>query len=491
MKKKMNFTRVLKFLFLFVLLGMWGHQEAYSQSKENDITITAGSSFYSNLIGLDEELPFWLHANRNGVVDQTSANVLGYISGNGTHNLNDNFSFKAGANIYTRYSDHSAFVNTLYAKLTGYNFILAAGKFIDPLAKKEDALSTGSFMYSNNAKPIPKIAFYTDGFVGVPGTNGIVRYSGMFAHGWFEDDRYVRDAYLHEKYFYLNIRYAFFDAIGGIVHNVQWAGTSQGRGKLPSGFKTFREVVFANGSSDSGAPGGEQSNAVGNSVAAYDFSLGLYFNKFDLRAYRLFYLEDKVSTRFRSPWDGIWGLKIEPKEWTLIQNVLWEHINTKRQDAFDFEPRGTASYYNNWIYRTGWTYQGRVIGNPLILTDGGIERPIYNNIIIGHHIGISGQFMKNLDYSLKYTYSRNYGVAADQVIEQRPNSECGRTSVTCAVLRPLSEVKKVNHSMMFELRSTLPANKRFSYAIALTSDIGELYEDRMGIMANIEYKIHP
>ena len=59
---------------------------------------------------------------------------------------------------------------------------------------------------------------------------------------------------------------------------------------------------MAKGSSSKNAPLGEDSNVVGNSIGAYDFNLGLIFNNVNLNIYRIFYLEDKVSTRFRSPW---------------------------------------------------------------------------------------------------------------------------------------------------------------------------------------------
>lgn len=487
----MNSNLQLRVLFTAVLLFSAGSNlDLFAQNDQGDLNIKAGSSFFVNPTGFEEELPFWLHANRYGVVDQSSANTLGYISGNGAYDFNKNFSLEGGADIYTRFEDHSAFVNKFYARIKGYDFALSAGKFIDPLTMKEDELSSGSFMYSRNASPIPKIAFHTDGFAAVPGTNGIVRYNALFAHGWFEDDRYVRDAYLHEKYFYLGIKYDFFDAVGGIVHNVQWGGVSQDRGQLPSGLETFWEVITATGSSDPDAPGGEQSNAVGNSIAAYDFSLGLFFDKFDMRAYRLFYLEDKVSTRFRSPWDGVWGLTVKPKGIPFIQNFLWEHINTKRQDSFDFEPRGTASYYNNFVYRTGWTYQRRVIGNPLLLSDGSINRPIYNNIIIAHHFGLAGEITKNLQYKFLYTFSRNYGESNDQIIERLPREDCSGTEGTvCATLRPLSSVKEINHSFLVELYSDLQFIDKLRYGIYLSSDVGELYDNRFGFGINLEYDI--
>ncbi|MEX0609603.1 MAG: capsule assembly Wzi family protein [Balneolaceae bacterium] len=488
--------KTLLYISLFSCISSAVIAQVRSGDETADFKLKAGTIFTSNVSGLNSELPFWLHANRDGTIDQSSANALLYVDGSSYLYKGRDFSVETGGRFISRYSDDSAInFNELYVHATAYSFKLSAGRFIDPLASKEDELSTGSFMISRNATPIPKVAFYTDGFTGVPGTQGIIRYNALFAHGWFEDDRYVQSPYLHQKYFYLSIKYAFFDAVGGIVHNVQWAGESQNPnvGQLPSGWDTFSTVVFARGSKNEDAPGGEQTNAVGNSVAAYDFSLGLFFKDFDMRAYRLFYLEDKVSTRFRSPWDGVWGLTIKPKNIPLVKNFLWEHINTKRQDSFDFEPYGTSRYYNNFIYRTGWTYNRRVIGNPLLLSDGADgsdDYPVYNNIIIGHHFGISGSLLADINFTIKYTFTRNYGVFEEQIITQYHYSECSDIPDTiCADLRPLEEVKKINHSFILEVSSTIPNNESIKYGVSLTSDFGELYGDRLGLMVNLEWEI--
>lgn len=481
---------MIRFSILLVLFLINGIDFLFAQSAgKQDFKI--GTSVLFNPAGYSADLPFWMHANKDGIVNQNAANAILYAEGFRTFYNKNNWKLDAGAKIVSRFTDDPAlYFNQLYGKVSFHTFTLAGGRFIDPLSEKEDELSTGSFIVSRNAVPIPKVAFYTDGFTGVPGTQGIVRYNAYFSHGWFEENRYVRNAYLHQKYLYLSIKYAFFDAVGGIIHNVQWAGESRNLGDLPGGWDTFTQVVFARGSKDENAPGGEQSNAVGNSVAAYDFSLGLDFPKFHMRAYRLFYLEDKVSTRFRSPWDGIWGLTIKPKNSSLIQNFLWEHINTKRQDSFGFEPRGTASYYNNGIYRTGWTYHRRVIGNPLLLTDGSGNRPVYNNIIIGHHFGLAGELSENLNYTLKYTFTRNYGERNDQIIRRLPQEQCGAIrGQICAELRPLSEVKKLNHSFLLELRSYFPSYSKLHYGIMLSADFGELYGDRFGIGLNLEYQL--
>ena len=110
----------------------------------------------------------------------------------------------------------------------------------------------------------------------------------------------------------------------------------------------FTNVLFAQSAEpDSNASGSDISNAIGNSVAAYDFRLNANLEKFQFKAYRLFYLEGWVSTWFCSLWDGMWGAGIEFDEENRWENeIFWEHMNTKRQDSFDYEPHGRAILAN-------------------------------------------------------------------------------------------------------------------------------------------------
>ncbi len=457
-----------------------------AQFQPEIITSSFGLESHLSLSSLDAELPFWLHNQQFGKVDQYSSNALLYGAVKSDLYSRDSFSIVMGGELVGRVSENSTlFLNQFYVESNLGSIKLSGGRFHDPLALKEEELSTGSFIVSRNVTPIPKVAIYTDGFVPIPGTNGILNVNGLLSHGWFTDNRFTNNAYLHQKYFYLGIKYAFFYAKGGIIHNVQWAGNNYLEGNLPDSFKDFLEATFAIGSSDRRAPAGEQSNALGNSVAGYDFSLDIFLKSADLRAYRLFYLEDKVSTRFRSPWDGIWGVSVKPKDSKLITSFLYEHINTKRQDSFDFEPYGTATYYNHFIYRTGWTYEGRVIGNSLLLTDGSDDQPIYNNILIAHHLGVKGQLPFLLSYKLLYTFSRNYGEVQDQII-----SRSNENGPVMGVFRPLGELKKVNHSFLLEFEKPLKNNPNIKFGTGIAVDVGELYEDRIGITFKINYQLN-
>ena len=481
--KVLNNKLILFFLFFLCL----NPTLVFSQEIKPKINIKSGIIATSNLRDIQGNLPFWLHSNKNGSIDKNSANISKYLSFKKQLYENDLLKINIDSKLINRFAhSNSAHLEIGSIEIEFDDFKFIAGRFYDPLAIKENNLSIGSFMYSNNALPLPKIAITTKDYVSIPKTNDIIRLNAFLGHGWFNNNRWIQNVFLHEKYLYLNIKYKFFDGKAGIVHNVQWGGY-KGAYKLPNDIRTYFEVIMAKGSSSKNAPSGEDSNVVGNSIGAYDFNLGLVFNNFNLNIYRIFYLEDKVSTRFRSPWDGLWGLIVKPNNSTLIMNIIWEHINTKKMDSFEWEPKGTANYYNHRIYQTGWTYKNRVIGNPLILTNNSLSRPIFNNLIIGHHIGFDGKLSNNITHQFLYTFTRNYGHYKDQIIEYLPRSECPPIENTvCAELRSISQLKKINHSIFsaFKIQSK---NNKLDYGFSLSTDIGKLYNKVAGISIFLNY----
>ena len=87
---------------------------------------------------------------------------------------------------------------------------------------------------------------------------------------------------------------------------------------------------------------------------------------------------------------------------------------------------GWDNYYNHYIYQSGWTYNNKVIGNPLFTlgsNEGSYsdETYIINNRIKAHHIGIMGNLSKNINYKILITNSRNYGVFPDEAKSKQKN----------------------------------------------------------------------
>lgn len=447
------------------------------QAQQEKVEYGIETSAY---LGLSEELPFWLYANTDGTVDGSSSNFINRLYS--TYSISDgseDLQFSSGFDLNGRISQqNSLHLTQVFSELRYKGAVLKGGRFYDPIGLNDRELSMGSMMVSRNAIPVPKIRLGTAGFVEIPGTRERLELDMMMSHGWFTDDRHIDGSYLHQKYLYLRYNHSRFDLTAGAVHNVMWGGTHPRFGKLPSSFSDFLRVASGKAAVGNNAPANDTSNVIGNSVAAYDIKAGINFDQFRLKIYRLFYLEDKVALRFRSPWDGMWGAGIEFEDQEgIVTALLWEHMNTKRQNAWEGTSLGRSSYYNNGVYRSGWTYEGQVLGNPLLIYgptatfDGG-PYPVSNNMIVAHHIGIKGKPLDRLNYKAFFTYSRNYGTSIDQG-EGPP-------------YRPLDEIRVDEYSSMLELDYLIAPKYGLRLQSTLAFDIGELYNDnRWGFQVGI------
>ena len=92
-----------------------------------------------------------------------------------------------------------------------------------------------------------------------------------------------------------------------------------------------------------------------------------------------------------------------------------------------------------------------------------------------------GKLVNDITYQFLYTFSRNYGIFNDQIIKNLPSSECPPIELTvCAELRPISQLKKLNHSIFssFKIQSKYD---RLNYGFSFSADIGKLYDKVAGI----------
>ncbi|MCW9707365.1 capsule assembly Wzi family protein [Fodinibius salsisoli] len=435
-------------------------------------------------------LPFWFYSNANGIIDPSSTNFTNHFFGTFTrHDSTRSVQFSGGIDAHARLSgDNTIVFSQLYGQLQYHGIRLTAGRFYDPMGLNEHDLSMGSLLVSRNTVPVPKVQLGTDGFVLLPGTNGQLLARGMVSHGWFTEKRYIDNPNLHQKYLYVRYQHDRFDFTVGAAHNAVWGGTHPGVGEqspyqLPSSFSDYLKVVLGQSASEDSdnVPDNEITNTVGNSVAAYEGKLGINFEHFRFKVYRLFYLEDKVALRFRSPWDGMWGTAIELDNSNgFVTKILWEHMNTKRQNAWIDDPYGRTNYYNNGVYRSGWAYQGKVLGNPLIINrpvsgfDGG-HYPISNNIIVAHHIGIKGKPLDRLTYKAFFTYSRNYGTSVDQ--GEGPD------------YIPLDDLRTDEFSSYLKVNYNIAPDYGLSLNSSLAYDVGNLYADnRFGFQIGIRWE---
>lgn len=430
-------------------------------------------------------VPFWLHANRDGLVDPASANGFVRSRLERTGASDKRWDFGYGMEVVGRASAHeTVFLPTLYAE-GRYGFLtLRAGRKAETIGTVADGLTSGSLGTSRNATPIPQIVLATDGYTPVPWTEGWVEFKGRYADGLLPDDRFVKGAYLHQKTFYVQAGGPSpVQVYGGLVHNAFWGGTSPAYDDLPASFDDYvRTVVALTGAED--APTGDQIYIQGDHLGIIDAGLSLELESFGVRAYRHFIYEDRDNLRFKSPQDGLFGLELvdERSRW-WIDRFVYEHLYTKWQNGpigpgnRRGGPGGRDDYYNHGTWRSGWTFYGRTVGSPLLTPyppdDGRVG--IANNRVVGHHLGLSGS-VGAVDYHLLATYSRNYGRYGDrQALE---NEDEYRFEP------PLEQT-----SFLVEAHWSWPDVPSFELRGAVGADRGELYDDAVGVRLGVLY--HP
>jgi len=451
----------------FVSLAMaCGPQDSSAQNAPK--TFLAGL-FVSASTG--NELPFWLTANRYGVLDPEGftafARLASEVQGGSTERLN----YKIGIDALARTGENaSLFLQQIYGDLSLGVFRMRVGRKEESIGLVHSRLSLGSMTLSRNAMPLSKIGIAIPEYINVPGTKGFVAFRGSLAHGWMSGNRVVEDAFVHEKYLFLRFGksnspvWLHF----GMTHFNNWGGTNIDPeiGKLPSGFDDFLRVFFARPADSSIVVESERTNVLGNALGAYDLRLDFKLSATTVSVYRQFYLEDTVSLRLRSPWDGLWGLSVDFGDRPAgIRSVLWEHVYTKQQGSKSFERRGTDNYYNHVLYASGWTHRGRALGLPLALTEEGFGGVI-NNILVAHHVGIEGVFAKRVKFMALMTYSRNYGVHTLFDMETLLRTETDL---------PLE--RRDQMSIMLDLRSQILPRYSLDGMVRLAYDWGDLLPD--------------
>ncbi len=391
-------------------------------------------------------LPLWLAANQFGTITDQQADVSSHIRLTNTHflsrrvkpdtlrgNRKSNRLYAAyGADLYNNNHFRSFFVQEGYVKLGYKNWQLRGGRYEEIIGEVDQEVSSGSLAVSRNALPIPRVGIAVVDYTRVPFTNGWLQFKGRYSHGWLGAKQHVKNAFLHEKSFYLRAGRGRLYVYGGLNHFAQWGGQHPA-GPAPARFEDYLRVVA--GAKGNGAdPVFQQgpvdiANAVGNHMIIPDF--GVTFNAkgatwklytqniFEKGKGRGAYERDRLVGLKIFGRDRLAGLSWENTNGGLVQKLVLEAIYTKHQGGpVIFE--GRDNYYNNAVYGSGWQYHGQIIGTPLFINrNRGIHHQvaqtategweIISNRVVGGHVGLKGQFSKKVGYRTLGTYVQHFG----------------------------------------------------------------------------------
>jgi hypothetical protein len=449
----------------------------------------------SVITGTETNNPFWLHSNRYDVYPDTSAAGLLHLSVESNIRQYGQFNLKFGTEIISRSGQQSeTWIHQAYLQTDAWIFRLKAGWQEEKFGLNRDS-RIGSFLWSSNSRPLPKVTIGIPEFYTLPRTNNYLAIKGHLSHGWFEDNRYIKNAYLHDKAGYVKFGASYkVQFIGGLHHSAQWGGTHPDFGILSDSFNDYIKIFQAQGGGG-GSPTIEQNNALGNHLGEWETALNFSSENYDYMLYKSFPFEDGSGKDFRTAVDGVYGFYAESNDdnsW--LKKFSYEFIYSKWQsgpagtnapepvishyDSAGFKYGGRDNYFNNALYRDGWSYKGRSIGLPFIYySDGrspwGLRFP--NNRILAHNLSVGLQF-GNLKIDALYSYSENFGNYYDMLEIERENI------AEYKFIPPL-----IQNSMLLSLEYPLQFLENTTLTAEIGADVGELYKDTVGILIGVQY----
>ncbi len=481
-------SRKLIALFSLLLFFLQGADKLFAQSGDLNVEAT-----YRAMVS-GSELPFFFYANRWGLVhpDALYQNLGEFSADKTVLSTPGGFTLNAGSTLAMRQGDtgNTAHFQQLYLSAEYLGFRLSTGRFYDVRGITMEPLSMGSMTQSRNATPVPKIKFETTDFTNVPFTNGFLQFHFQYSDGILEENRVIQSPFLHQKSLHLKFHLGKLELIAGIDHNVVWAGNQPEIGKRPQGLSDYFRVVFSRSASPgSGASESETINRLGNTVGGYDIGINYPMGGGMFRAYRTLFIEDRPAWQFRSPWDGLWGFGYQRNEpGHVIDAVLYEHMNTIRQDAIRHIPKGRARYYMHGQYQNGWAYNGHVLGNPLITYDREIRR-VTNNMILAHHVALTGNPSPRFGYTLFVNYSRNYGLCSDRVLRGTCAVHLYEPPPEDNLVSPRRHFRQDRLSLYYSMNLLLSRSNHLSLLLAFGADAGQFSGERMGAMAGVKWEL--
>lgn len=378
----------------------------YSQSVSYN-----GSLNFQALASSDTETPFWFYSNQRGRIDKTTVfSTWGNLAASFYFNPNSFLKIGVGALFQNGYSNEFQ-VDEFFLNFQNDWLSVIAGR-----KQKEElfqGLSAGNENILNtlNARPMTGLSLSTSRPVVFWKEAGL-GFKASWEELLMDDDRYVQNTRLHHKSVHLVFsKIRNLEISAGLQHFAQWAGTSPRYGKLPGSLSDYVSVITGSGMTGKGREGIEdqETNALGNHLGSYEVNLKTFFRNYEVELLYNHLFEDGSGIRYGNFPDGRYGIYVsDKKNLKFISAFMYEFYYTKNQSKNSSTTDGSDNYFNNNMYRSGWTYESRVIGAPFFILKENRHQIGINKFIV-HHFGIKGLAFKTVPYKLLTSYRKNYG----------------------------------------------------------------------------------
>jgi len=389
-----------------ILIILW----LYTSSCVGQDTFKVSSIVQSRVLAASGKNSFWSFTNSQGFLSESSSYGVSAFA-KADYSISDNHIITLGAGAYVSdgFNDKLRRSN-LYLEYKNKWILVTAGA--KEVVQDPYNLSTinNNILQTGNARPLPGI---------IISNVKPIKLSEQFsldtalAHYNLNDNRSTKNTKIHYKMIKVNWNINEASSLSvALRHYVQWGGILSDGTRLPNDLQAFGRVFIGANGGDIDNPN-EAINALGNHLGSYNVNYKRKINMGTLALYHQSLFEDRSGRELNNFPDGVWGVNYLPEGSKLVESILYEYIQTVSQSG---APRPTEglnqqsggdNYFSNSIYPSGWTYEGAIIGLPLINPFGNTTTPS-NNRMIGHHLSIAGSLGK-IDYTIKGSYIQNLG----------------------------------------------------------------------------------
>ena len=383
------------FISLLFVFGSISTVFSQSRLKGVDYSVEAGA-----FVSQSSSTPFWLRTNQYGEVplDGRMLTVRGevrkeYDSTQLASSKKKLLFGYGGRGVVNIGQSSQVLLSEVDGKARYGAFEFYAGRRREIMGLVDSTLSMGSYIWSGNALPMPKLQIGLWDYVPIL-KNGLIAVKGNFAHGWFGSGDSTKNYFLHQKSLYVRLgkpawRFKFY---GGINHQVQWGGrptvpfvqggTNAYITQYGSGLQAFLHVALGVSLNEgyytaNGGITGEGGNRLGNHLGTVDMALEYQTDAVKWLVYRQSIYEDGSLFVLSNISDGLTGVSMDIKNATVgIKKIVVEYLDTSNQGgslqsgnqtAFIPQLRGGDNYFNNATYEEGWQYKGQTIGTPFLM----------------------------------------------------------------------------------------------------------------------------
>lgn len=433
----MTRNSLLLIIFLTIYVNI-----SYSQSFFSNIKYRGEVSTYLSTSNIT---PFWLRSNQYGIIP-TSPPIL--LLNGSAHKEYDStktkerirkFGYGYGFNgVINMGKESQILLPEAFLKVRYGAFEIYVGRRKEIIGLVDTALTSGSYIWSGNALPMPKIQISIPNYTSILG-RGLIAIKGSFVHGWFGNQTFVENYYLHQKSIYGRIGKPHWkiNFYSGFNSQVQWGGYapflvnnnySSQNGHLPSDFNTLMSIAFPLPFVRKAFPpkinlGYDSENYGGNQLGSVDFTGELKLTQVNILFYRqLPYDLGSLFSSLVNADDGLYGVALKFKKPVFTVNkITIEGFHTFNQGTYrsgiarllnikDRHFGESHGYFQHGQYQDGWRYNEHIIGSPLMLdrhneTICNNDTPASSfNQVKSIYLAMEGK-LKKYNYGIKTNYS--------------------------------------------------------------------------------------